>query len=142
MIYAQSLRNMFQKIIDKILLFSPITMIVFLAIYVLLLYNIQPFENKYFINYINGYWMYYLALGGLIAVSAYAKKRVFAGTLYIFVLIGQIKMFDELWQQHISQHPTMGPISTFYTFIVFGFFIGLCLEGFSGARKKIKNIKQ
>jgi hypothetical protein len=86
--------------------------------------------------------MFYLALGGLISVSAYSKKRVFSGTLYIFVLIGQIKMFDEQWQQHIRQQPTMGPIFTFYTFIVFGFFIGLCLEGFSGARKNIKNMRQ
>jgi hypothetical protein len=86
--------------------------------------------------------MYYLALGGLISVSAYANKRVFSGALYIFVLIGQIKMFDEQWQQYIRRKPTMGPIFTFYTFIVFGFFIGLCLERFSGARKNIKNMKR
>jgi asparagine N-glycosylation enzyme membrane subunit Stt3 len=140
--FVKFLKRSSQGIINKILLFSPITLIVFPAIYIFIFYNTKPFEDKYFINYISGYLTYYLILGGLISAAAYLKKKVFAGALYIFVLFGQIKAFEDQWKQHINQHPTMGPIFTFYTFIVFGFFIGICLEGFNGARKNIKNMKQ
>lgn len=137
MVFLKCLRKSIENIKNKILLFAPFTLVVFLAIYILIFYSIMPFQNEYFQNYIIAYLIYYIAIGGLVSIFYFIKKKVFSSTLYAFTLIGQIKAFNEEWQQYINQQPTMGPIVTFYTFIAFGFLIGLCFEGVNSIRKNI-----
>jgi hypothetical protein len=127
-----------EKTKNIILAFAPLTLVIVQSICVLIFYGTKPFQDGYFLQSFSSSTGYYLIVSITISVLACAGKRVFAATLFVFVLAGQVQAFQEQYQQHISGRPTMGPILTLYTFTAFGFLLGLCFECFSGIRNNLK----
>lgn len=140
MTLQKHLVNALKKIFDYTVLFAPITMTIIFTLYVFINYSAKPFNNGFIKNYFSDNLLLYIILCCAISFAFYIKRKIFAATLYIVLLLTQISTFNGFWQQSLSKHPTMAPIFEFWAYGICGILLGITLEWFVFIRKDMKKV--